>query len=301
MKKIINLLFFSVILMACSNEENQIDPVEIPEPVTKIIHECECSQEEEPINTETEIEPTNEGLMEPELEVEAEVNATPNLDDNENVEDSSLPDVIDNPEINQILPNGSEEQEVLNQVTTYTVLAGDTLTQIAQKFGVTAIQIQAWNNLASVDSLYVGQVLNILGATNNVPVSTPTMDNQQSNLVHETIEYLLNGQENIRESEQLNWNPTFLQQVNFGELHQQFIAEGGAPENIEGFAQFVTLNAPIHENWEELFKIDFYAIHGIEITNLTAISGDRYRAYIEVNGVETPEVIVSARTGFYRR
>ena len=299
MKKIISMLLFSLILVACSREEDAIQPEEVQEPVTKIVHECQCPQEDEtamanPIEDETN---AVDELQNQENEINVDA-------DGENQElDSILPDVNENPEINNLLPDGIGDQEssVNHQVSTYTVVAGDTLTQIASRFGVTSAQIQSWNNLATADSIYIGQVLNILGGAGNVPVSNPGINNNNSEIVNETIEFLLNGQVGVRESEKLNWNPTFLQQINLEQLHQQFVATGEAPGNIEGFANFVTTNAPILENWEELFRHEFFEANGTQITNLTALGEDRYRAYIEVNGVEVPEVIVSARTGFYSR
>ncbi len=43
--------------------------------------------------------------------------------------------------------------------TKYTVKAGDTLSGIAKKFGVTVAQLQAWNNISDPNKIYVGQVL----------------------------------------------------------------------------------------------------------------------------------------------
>jgi LysM repeat protein len=62
------------------------------------------------------------------------------------------------------------------QTTTYTVQAGDTLTRIANRYGVTVQQLVALNNIANPDLIPVGQVLAIpatAGATATpVPVET---------------------------------------------------------------------------------------------------------------------------------
>ncbi|WP_206663577.1 LysM peptidoglycan-binding domain-containing protein [Sporolactobacillus shoreae] len=42
---------------------------------------------------------------------------------------------------------------------TYTVKSGDTLSGIAEKFGVTVSKLQSWNNVANPDKIYAGQVL----------------------------------------------------------------------------------------------------------------------------------------------
>lgn len=44
---------------------------------------------------------------------------------------------------------------------TYTVVAGDTLSKIASRFGVTVADLVAWNGLADPDSISVGQVLKV--------------------------------------------------------------------------------------------------------------------------------------------
>jgi LysM repeat protein len=44
---------------------------------------------------------------------------------------------------------------------TYTVVAGDTLSKIATKFGVTVADLVAWNNLTDPNNISVGQVLKV--------------------------------------------------------------------------------------------------------------------------------------------
>ena len=48
-----------------------------------------------------------------------------------------------------------------SKTSTYTVKAGDTLGEIASKFGVTVANLQAWNKITNVNSIKVGQVLRI--------------------------------------------------------------------------------------------------------------------------------------------
>ena len=43
----------------------------------------------------------------------------------------------------------------------YTVAAGDVLSGIAPRFGVTIAQIQQWNNIKNPDLIYAGQKLTI--------------------------------------------------------------------------------------------------------------------------------------------
>jgi LysM repeat protein len=55
----------------------------------------------------------------------------------------------------------------------YTVVAGDTLSAIAQRFGTTVSAIAQANNISNVNLIYVGQVLSIPGASGS-PAPAPT-------------------------------------------------------------------------------------------------------------------------------
>ncbi len=63
--------------------------------------------------------------------------------------------------------------------TSYSVVAGDTLSSIARKYGVTVANLKSWNSLSS-DTIYVGQKLNVkaTGGTNtgnnNSGTTTPS-------------------------------------------------------------------------------------------------------------------------------
>lgn len=49
--------------------------------------------------------------------------------------------------------------QTLSSAQTYTVVAGDTLSKIAEKFGVTVDQLQTWNSIRDVNMILVGQRL----------------------------------------------------------------------------------------------------------------------------------------------
>jgi LysM repeat protein len=57
---------------------------------------------------------------------------------------------------------------------TYTVVAGDTLSSIARRFGTTVAAIVQANGIVNPNLIYVGQVLNIAGGTTPVPGPQPT-------------------------------------------------------------------------------------------------------------------------------
>lgn len=59
-----------------------------------------------------------------------------------------------------------------NNSNTYTVVAGDTLTKIAQKYGTTVDNLVALNSIADKNKIYVGQVLKVKGDASNNTNST---------------------------------------------------------------------------------------------------------------------------------
>lgn len=71
---------------------------------------------------------------------------------------------------------------VLSQsyTTTYTVQAGNTLSGIAYKYGVTVSQLQQWNNISNPNVLYVGQTLKIYTNSSNSSSSSTTKPTSSS-------------------------------------------------------------------------------------------------------------------------
>ena len=72
-----------------------------------------------------------------------------------------------------------------NNITTYTVQYGDTLSQIAMKYGTTVNEIAGLNNIQNPNLIYVGQVLKI-DTTHNI--STITSDKFETNHIIYTIQ-----------------------------------------------------------------------------------------------------------------
>lgn len=63
---------------------------------------------------------------------------------------------------------GTDEEQATNgdkTAITYTVQAGDTLSEIAMKYGTTYQELARINNIANPDLIYVGQVIKINGTT----------------------------------------------------------------------------------------------------------------------------------------
>lgn len=119
------------------------------------------------------------------------------------------------------------------------------------------------------------------------------------NISEEVKNYILNGQVNKSEAEKLKWSETFLNEVDIESLYNQYLSSGGNGENIEEFANYMTLNAPILGNWEDLFKKDLYDRYSEEVVKLEQLEGDLYQAYVEKDGKEVPYVVVSSRTGYF--
>lgn len=70
--------------------------------------------------------------------------------------------------------NTSEKKDTkVSSSTVYSVVAGDTLSEIGAKYNVSVANIKKWNNLRS-DLIYVGQKLNINGKTSSSNSSTST-------------------------------------------------------------------------------------------------------------------------------
>lgn len=112
-------------------------------------------------------------------------------------------------------------------------------------------------------------------------------------------EYILNGQGEKSEAQKLNWSNSFLEQVNFKEIYDNYLADGGTASDVEWFAKYITSYAPILSNWQEIFKSDLYDAYGEEVVKLELIEGDLYQVYVEKAGREVPYVVVSARTGYF--
>lgn len=129
-----------------------------------------------------------------------------------------------------------------------------------------------------------------------------TSDNSNSlneNISEKVKDYIINGQENKSEAKKLKWSKRFLNEVNIEDLYSKYIKDGGNEEDIEELATYVTLNAPILSNWEELFKKDLYDTYNEEVVKLEYLEGDLYQAYVNKNGSEVPFVVVSSRTGYF--
>lgn len=111
--------------------------------------------------------------------------------------------------------------------------------------------------------------------------------------------YIFSGQKDKPEAQKIKWSKTFLDRVNIESLYKKYIANGGKAYDLESFANYMTLNAPIPSDWQELFKKDLYETYGEKVVKIEHLKDDLFEAYIEKDGSQIPYVVVSSRTGYF--
>lgn len=126
-----------------------------------------------------------------------------------------------------------------------------------------------------------------------------TNKNFDINISQKVKNYILYGQNNLSEAKKIKWSKTFLDKVDIESMYKKFVVEGGNVNDVEGFAKYITVNAPIQANWQSMFQKDLYDTYGQKVVKLVYLNGDLYQAYINQNGSEVPYVVVSSRTGYF--
>ena len=121
----------------------------------------------------------------------------------------------------------------------------------------------------------------------------------ENNIAEKTKNYIINGQVDKPDSQKLKWSETFLNQVDIESLYKKYINNGGISEDLESFAKFMTFNAPIPTDWENLFKKDLLNAYGEKAVKIEYLNDDLYQAYVLKDGSEVPYVVVSSRTGYF--
>ena len=124
-------------------------------------------------------------------------------------------------------------------------------------------------------------------------------EESDKNIIEEVKNYILNGQEDMPEALKLKWSKSFLNNLDLESLYEDFLDANSKKDNVEDFAKYITENAPISSNWEDMFKKDLYETYKEEVVKIRHLDGDLYEASVIINGVETPYVVVSSRTGYY--
>jgi hypothetical protein len=136
-------------------------------------------------------------------------------------------------------------------------------------------------------------------ATDSNNKSSQTSIKNNGDITEKVKNYIFNGQGNKPDASKLKWSKAFLDQVDIDSLYKKYIANGGNADDLQSFATYLTLNAPISSNWKDLFYKDLYATNGENVSRLEYLSGDLYQAYVVINDSEVRYVVVSSRTGYY--
>lgn len=132
---------------------------------------------------------------------------------------------------------------------------------------------------------------------NNTNVKDSISDN--CDITKKTKDYILNEQDNKSEAEKIKWSETFLNQVNIDDVYQEYLSTGGTADDIQSFAQYLTLNAPIFHNWEELVATDLFNTYDEKISHIEHLQDNLYQVYIKIDGSDVPYVVVNSRTGYF--
>jgi hypothetical protein len=115
----------------------------------------------------------------------------------------------------------------------------------------------------------------------------------------QVTDYILNGQSDLPEAEKLQWSESFLKQVDQEPTYQDYLTAGGAAEDVQAFAAYLTENAPCPDNWQTLFETDFASAYGEKVVRYVDLGSDFCQVYVEIDGNEVPFVAVNTRTGWY--
>ncbi|MEA5050917.1 MAG: hypothetical protein VB021_05540 [Oscillospiraceae bacterium] len=116
----------------------------------------------------------------------------------------------------------------------------------------------------------------------------------------QTKTYILSGQKDLPAAQQLLWNPSFLDALDFAPLYADYTAAGGAREDAAAFAAYLTQNAPVPDNWKALFEADLRKTYDVAPEKYEDLGGGSYQVYVEIDGAVVPYVTVNARTGWYQ-
>lgn len=169
--------------------------------------------------------------------------------------------------------------------------------------GCSSTTSKSYTNLNGTKANAKSNVCTILGNSQEKKVSydnnVKDKVSSEQNIAEKVKNYIISGQENKPEAQKIKWSKTFLNRVDIESLYKKYIDNGGRADDLESFANYMTLNAPIPSDWQELFKKDLYEEYGEKVVKIEHLKDDLYQAYIEKNGSQIPYVVVSSRTGYF--
>lgn len=115
----------------------------------------------------------------------------------------------------------------------------------------------------------------------------------------EVKEYLRGDQGGVPESGRLHWSDAFLDAVDMAQAYGRYLDESGKAQDITAFASWLTDNAPVPDNWRELFEKALMDTYGQAVDRYEDLGDDVYQVYVVIDGKSVPYVAVNARTGWY--
>lgn len=130
-------------------------------------------------------------------------------------------------------------------------------------------------------------------------IQETAVSDSEKDIARKTKDYLLNGQQDKPEADKLKWSEAFLNQVNIGAVYQKYLSGGGKADDIQSFARYLTQNAPVPDNWQELFAEDLLKKYEVKVVRYVPVQNNLYQVYVKISGKEVPYVAVNARTGYF--
>jgi hypothetical protein len=118
-------------------------------------------------------------------------------------------------------------------------------------------------------------------------------------MVQSTRDFILAGQTDRPEVRQYHWTEEFFNLLDMESLYRGYVAAGAKADDVEGFAEYLTENAPVPDNWKDIFEAGFSKTYGLEIVRYEPVRDTYYKVYAVLNGEIVPYVIVNSRTGYY--
>jgi hypothetical protein len=130
-------------------------------------------------------------------------------------------------------------------------------------------------------------------------VSTPSDSQPKNDMAVQTKEYLMHGQDDKPEAGKLHWTQEFLDQVDIEAVYAQYLTDGGAADDVLSFAAYLTENAPVPDNWKELFEANLLIEYDVVPSRYEDLGDGYYQVYVIIDGNEVPYVGLNARTGYF--
>jgi len=82
-------------------------------------------------------------------------------------------------------------------------------------------------------------------------------------------------------------------------ISHEYLSAGGNAEDTPDFALYLTLHAPVSDNWKDLTAIDLLNLYDEKISKIELLEDNLYQVYVIKDGTEVPYVVVNARTGYF--